>query len=53
MSFERDLDLYIMSSYPILYVPTYEEERVEELIRRVAKNGMLPRAVHFWNFLPL
>ena len=51
MSFERDLDLYIMSSYPILYVPTYEEERVEELIRQVAKNGKLPRAVHFWNFV--
>lgn len=51
MSFERELDLHIRSSYPILYVPTTEEERAEELIIHVAQNGSPSRAVYIWDFV--
>jgi ATP-dependent 26S proteasome regulatory subunit len=51
MVFEQELDLLIRSSYPIIYVPSPEEERAEQLIAAVAENGTPQRAVHFWDFV--
>lgn len=51
MSFERELDLLIRSSYPLLYVPTPEEERAEDLIRQTAESSTPPRAVYTWDFV--
>jgi len=51
MLFEQELDLLIRSSYPIIYVPTPEEERVEQLIGEVAENGTPRRSMHVWDFV--
>jgi ATP-dependent 26S proteasome regulatory subunit len=51
MVFEEELDLLIRSSYPIIYVPTSEEERVEHLIDRVAERGTPPRGIFTWDFV--
>ncbi len=49
MVFEQELDLLIRSSYPIIYVPTPEEERAEQLIQNVADQG--GRALRIWDFV--
>jgi SpoVK/Ycf46/Vps4 family AAA+-type ATPase len=49
MVFEQELDLLIRSSYPIIYVPTPEEERAEQLITQVAQQGTPPRVVYLWD----
>ncbi len=51
MVFEQELDLLIRSSYPIIYVPTPEEERAEQLITYVAENGSPTRALHVWDII--
>lgn len=51
MEFERELDLLIRSSYPIIYVPTSEEERVEQLIIRMGRDNSPERAVHIWDIV--
>jgi len=51
MVFEQELDLLIRSSYPIIYVPTPEEERAEQLIADVADYGSPPRELHIWDFV--
>src|SRR5574341_383156 len=51
MVFERELDLLIRSSYPIIYVPSPEEERAEILIETVSQEGTPPRSVHVWDYI--
>ena len=51
MDFEQELDLLIRSRYPIIYVATPEEERVEQIITAVAERGMPERAVHLWDYV--
>lgn len=51
MVFEQELDLLIRSSYPIIYVPTPEEERVEQLITTVSEQGTPARAVFKWDIV--
>ncbi len=51
MVFEHELDLLIRSSYPIVYIPTPEEERAEQLVASVAAQGVPPRAVFTWDFV--
>ncbi len=51
MAFEHELDLLIRSSHPIIYIPTPEEERVEQLIWASAEGGTPPRAVYTWDFV--
>ncbi len=51
MDFEQELDLLIRSSYPIIYVPTAEEERVEQMMADVAERGAPFRALHTWDFV--
>lgn len=51
MVFEQELDLLIRSSYPIIYVPTPEEERAEQIIGYVAQNGTPSRGLHLWDFV--
>lgn len=51
MVFEEELDLLIRSSYPIIYIPTPEEERAERLIAYVAENGTSQRELHIWDFV--
>jgi ATP-dependent 26S proteasome regulatory subunit len=51
MIFEEELDILIRSSYPIIYIPTPEEERAEQLIAAVAEHGNEPRSLHQWDFV--
>src|SRR5574341_594848 len=51
MVFERELDLLIRSSYPIIYVPSPEEERADILIETVSQEGTPPRSVHVWDYI--
>lgn len=53
MHFEQALDLHIRSSYPILYIPTPEEERAELLIEEVVQGeaSLQCRLLHFWDIV--
>jgi hypothetical protein len=50
MSFNEDLKLLLRASYPVIYVATREEERVEAAIATVAK-AQGERAIYLWDFV--
>ncbi|MFN5816128.1 MAG: AAA family ATPase [Pseudanabaena sp.] len=49
MNFEADLNLTLRARYPLIYIPSDEEERVEAVINNVAKS--LGRSVFIWDFV--
>jgi SpoVK/Ycf46/Vps4 family AAA+-type ATPase len=50
MSFREEFKLLLRARYPLIYFPTYEEERVETAIREeAAKQGN--RSVYTWDFV--
>ena len=50
MAFHEELGLLIRARYPLIYIPTREEERAEDAIATVAaKTGN--RAVYIWDFV--
>lgn len=51
MDFSTDLDLLIRSRYPLIFVPTPEEQRAEEAIIRTASATNPPRQVMIWDFV--
>lgn len=51
MAFTQELDLLIRSRYPLIYVPTPEEQRAEDAIIRAAQNSTPPRQVLVWDFV--
>lgn len=51
MEFSRDLDLLIRSRYPLIYIPTPEEQRAEDAIARAAEKITPPRQVMVWDFV--
>lgn len=50
MSFSDEFNLLIRARYPIIYIPTREEERVETAIAQSAK-AQGDRAVYTWDFV--
>jgi len=50
MSFQTEFELMLRARYPILYVPTPEEERLEKTIATCAQN-LGNRAVYTWDFV--
>ncbi len=50
MSFRDDFKLLLRARYPLMYIPTYEEERVEAAIREEATNQG-NRPVYTWDFV--
>lgn len=50
MSFSDEFNLLIRARYPIIYIPTREEERVETAIAQSAK-AQGDRAVYIWDFV--
>ncbi|NEP09851.1 MAG: AAA family ATPase [Symploca sp. SIO2C1] len=50
MSFNDEFELLLRARYPLIYIPTLEEERVEEAIAQSAKN-LGNRAVYIWDFV--
>jgi len=49
MSFTDQLSLTLRARYPLIYIPSHEEERVEASIELVAKS--LGRSVFIWDFV--
>jgi SpoVK/Ycf46/Vps4 family AAA+-type ATPase len=50
MNFNDELNLFLKARYPILYVNTLEEERVEYVIRKSIKSN-LNRSIYSWDFV--
>jgi ATP-dependent 26S proteasome regulatory subunit len=48
--FKDEFELLLRARYPLIYIPTLEEERVEEAIAQSAKNQG-NRAVYIWDFV--
>jgi hypothetical protein len=50
MIFDREFELLLRARYPIIYIPTTEEERVESAIARIAKEQN-NRPIYIWDFV--
>ncbi len=50
MSFRDEFKLLLRARYPLIYIPTYEEERLEAAIREEAANQG-NRPVYTWDFV--
>lgn len=50
MSFREELSLLVRSRYPLIYIPTREEERAEGAIAQCAQD-MGNRAVYTWDYV--
>jgi AAA+ superfamily predicted ATPase len=50
MSFNDEFELLLRARYPLIYIPTPEEERVESAIAQSAKR-LGDRAVYIWDFV--
>lgn len=50
MSFRDEFELLLRARYPIIYIPTREEERIEATIAQVAKQQG-NRAIYTWDFV--
>ncbi|MBE7381760.1 MAG: AAA family ATPase [Leptolyngbya sp. SIO1E4] len=50
MSFKDELLLLLRARYPVIYVPTSEEERVEQVITAGARQ-LNNRSLYFWDFV--
>jgi AAA+ superfamily predicted ATPase len=50
MSFTEDFELLLRACYPLIYIPTPEEERLEVAITNCAKQ-LGNRAVYIWDFV--
>jgi SpoVK/Ycf46/Vps4 family AAA+-type ATPase len=50
MTFDREFALLLRARYPIIYIPTTEEERVEGSISRIAKEQN-NRPIYIWDFV--
>ncbi len=50
MSFSEEFELLLRARYPLIYIPTQEEERVETAIAHCAKHQG-NRAVYIWDFV--
>lgn len=48
MNFEADLNLTLRARYPLIYIPSTEEERVEASLSNVAKSR---RSIFVWDFV--
>ena len=50
MSFADELELLLRARYPLIYIPTLEEERLETAIAQQAQN-MGNRTLYIWDFV--
>jgi SpoVK/Ycf46/Vps4 family AAA+-type ATPase len=50
MTFGTELALLIRARYPLIYIPTIEEERVEKSIEQVAQQ-LQNRPIYIWDFV--
>ena len=50
MTFSDEFELLLRARYPLIYIPTREEERVENTIAQIAKKQG-NRAIYVWDFV--
>lgn len=50
MSFSQDLELLLRACYPLIYIPTGEEERLETIVTSCAQQ-LNNRSVYIWDFV--
>jgi len=50
MKFNDELNLFLKARYPILYISTIEEDRIEYIIRKNIKTN-LNRSIYSWDFV--
>jgi len=50
MTFSKELNLLLKARYPIIYISTFEEDRVEYTIRKVIKTNT-NKAIYTWDFV--
>ena len=50
MTFNDELNLFLKARYPIIYINTIEEDRVEYVIRKNIKTN-LKRSIYSWDFV--
>ena len=50
MTFNKELNLFLKARYPIIYINTIEEDRVEYIIRKNVKIN-LKRSIYSWDFI--
>jgi hypothetical protein len=50
MNFQEELILLLKSRYPILYIATFEEDRLEYTIRK-SFEGNTTRTIYVWDFI--
>jgi SpoVK/Ycf46/Vps4 family AAA+-type ATPase len=50
MNFSNELSLLLRACYPLIYIPTTEEERLEKAIAETVKN-MSNRNLYIWDFV--
>ena len=50
MGFDRELELLLRARYPLIYIPTLEEERLEAALAAAAQ-AVGNRAVYIWDFV--
>lgn len=50
MTFNKELNLFLKARYPIIYINTVEEDRVEYVIRKNVKTN-LKRSIYSWDFV--
>ena len=50
MKFNSELALFLKARYPIIYINTIEEDRVEYVIRKNVKTN-LNRSIYSWDFV--
>ncbi len=51
MSFREELSLLVRSRYPLIYIPTREEERAEAAIAQCAQEIGGARAIYTWDYV--
>nr|YP_010032269.1 Ycf46 [Schizocladia ischiensis]QOW07476.1 Ycf46 [Schizocladia ischiensis] len=50
MNFRQEFLLLLKARYPIIYISTFEEDRLEYTIRTIIK-GVTPRHLYIWDFI--
>ena len=50
MNFNDELTLLLKARYPVIYINTIEEDRVEYIIRKSIKTN-LNRSIYSWDFV--
>ena len=50
MKFNNELTIFLKARYPIIYINTIEEDRVEYVIRKNIKMN-LNRSIYSWDFI--